>query len=254
MLEPWIITRHYWTRKWLALKLYQKAAIQNANAIISTSESEKNNLLKLRYNSKIEIIPNGIDIEEISLKTSWKKQKTILFLSRIHVKKGIHFLIQAIAALKNELQGYEIKIVGEGDANYIYELKQLASKLEVTNMIHFIEGVYGKEKWKLFKQADLFILPTYSENFGIAIAEALACGTPVITTQGTPWKELESYQCGWWIPIGTTAIIEALKHFLQCTESDLEKMGRSGRKLIEEKYSSKNMAINMIEVYRKMQI
>ena len=99
-----------------------------------------------------------------------------------------------------------------------------------------------------------FILPTYSENFGIAIAEALACGTPVITTQGTPWKELESYQCGWWIPIGTTAIIEALKHFLQCTESDLEKMGRSGRKLIEEKYSSKNMAINMIEVYRKMQI
>ena len=183
-----------------------------------------------------------------------EKKKKILFLSRIHVKKGINFLIESIALLKNDLKDYVINIAGEGDENYINELKQLTIQLGIANYIHFIGGVYGELKWKLFKEADLFILPTYSENFGIAIAEALACGTPVITTQGTPWKELESYQCGWWIPIGTTAIIEALKHFLQCTESDLEKMGRSGRKLIEEKYSSKNMAINMIEVYRKMQI
>ena len=138
MLEPWIIKRHYWTRKIPALLLYQKNAI-------------------------------------ITLKTSWKRRKKILFLSRIHVKKGINFLIESIALLKNDLKDYVINIAGEGDENYINELKQLTIQLGIANYIHFIGGVYGEQKWKLFKEADLFILPTHSENFGIVVAEALAC-------------------------------------------------------------------------------
>lgn len=129
---------------------------------------------------------------------------------------------------------------------------QLASKLGVENLIHFIGGVYGDKKWELFKKADLFVLPTHSENFGIVVAEALACGTPVITTQGTPWQELESYHCGWWTEIGTEATTKALKEFLQCTETQLEQMGKNGRKLIEEKYSSQKVAQDMVELYKKV--
>lgn len=252
MLEPWIIKRHYWTKKVPALLLYQKQAVVKADYLHATAQSEKENLLKLNYNNKIEIIANGIEVKNVALKTSWNRKKEILFLSRIHVKKGINFLIEATANLKTELQGYTINIAGEGEESYINELKQLASKLGIADLIHFIGGVYGDEKWELFRKADLFVLPTHSENFGIVVAEALACGTPVITTQGTPWQELESYHCGWWTEIGTEATTKALKEFLQCTEVQLKQMGKNGRRLMEEKYSSQKMAHSMVNLYRKI--
>lgn len=252
MLEPWIIKRHYWTRKMPALLLYQKQAIIKADCLHATANSEKENLLKLEYNKNIEVIANGIDVEKIISKTSWKRKKEILFLSRIHVKKGIIFLIEAIANLKDDLQEYTINIAGEGEESYINELKQQVSKLGVADLIHFVGGIYGNQKWTLFQQADLFILPTHSENFGIVIAEALACGTPVITTKGTPWQELESYHCGWWTEIGTHPTISALKEFLSLSEEDIEQMGHNGRRLVKEKYSSQIMATNMIKFYHKI--
>ena len=92
--------RHYWTRKLPALLLYQKEAVKNANRLHATAESEKENLLKLGYNDKIIVIANGVDVESIVMKQSWKRNKEILFLSRVHVKKGINFLVEAVAQLK----------------------------------------------------------------------------------------------------------------------------------------------------------
>lgn len=251
MLEPWIIKRHYWTKKVPALLLYQKNAIVKADYLHATAESEKENLLKLGYNRKIEVIANGIDVDNIVMKTSWERKKQILFLSRIHVKKGINFLIEAVADLKEDLKDYKINIAGEGEESYIDELKQLASRLGVADNICFIGGVYGDEKWDLFRNADLFVLPTHSENFGIVVAEALACGTPVITTKGTPWSELETKKCGWWTGVGTNPIIHTLRIFLQLSVGNLEKMGRNGRQLVECKYSSKKMAETMVSLYEK---
>lgn len=252
MLEPWIVARHYWTKKVPALLLYQRAAIKNADYLHSTAESEKANLLKLGYNKKIEIIANGIDINSIQLKSTWKKNKKILFLSRIHIKKGIEFLLDAISKLKDKLQGYTIYIAGEGEVKYIQSLKEKAEVLGINNLIFFCGGVYGEKKWKLFREADLFILPTYSENFGIVVAEALASGTPVITTKGTPWQELETEHCGWWTEIGSKPTIDALKSFLLCSEKDLEYMGKNGRLLIEKKYSAKKIAEDMLTLYQKL--
>lgn len=252
MLEPWIIARHYWTRKFPALLLYQKATVKNADCLHATAESEKENLLKLGYNNRIQIIPNGVDVESIPMKSSWKRTKTILFLSRVHIKKGINFLIEAVATLKDELNGYRVIIAGEGEENYIQELQSLAKENGISDIIQFVGGVYGYQKWELFQTADVFVLPTHSENFGIVIAEALACGTPVITTKGTPWQELETYNCGWWTEIGTQATIKALRSFLSLTEIELKEMGINGRKLIEEKYSAKSMALKMTELYYKL--
>ncbi len=252
MLEPWIIARHYWTKKIPALLLYQRSAIKNADYLHATAESEKSNLLKLKYNKKIKVIANGIDVNNIQIKSTWKRSKTILFLSRVHVKKGIEFLLDAIAKLKEQLEGYTIYIAGEGENNYIQNLKEKTELLGINNLISFCGGVYGEKKWELFRQADLFILPTYSENFGIVVAEALASGTPVITTKGTPWQELETEHCGWWTEIGSEPTIKALKSFLACTEKELEQMGKNGRQLIERKYSAKKMAEDMITLYQEV--
>ena len=252
MLEPWIIKRHYWTRKLPALLLYQKAAIQNADCIQSAAESERDNLMKLGYNTNIKIVRLGIDADGIELKKSWKKTRQILFLSRVHVKKGINFLIEAASVLREELKGYKILVAGEGDADYVAAMKQMIGERGLQDIIQLIGGVYGDEKWRLFQSSDFFVLPTHSENFGLAIAESLASGTPVITTVGTPWNDLNETKSGAWIEIGTQPLIDTFRKFLALSDEELERMGRNGRKLIEEKYSSRVMAKEMMEVYSSL--
>lgn len=249
MLEPWIIKRHYWTRKVPALWLYQKAAVQRADCVQATAESERGNLLKLGYNSNIKVVRLGIDAESIEMKRSWKKSRQILFLSRVHVKKGINFLVEAADVLRNELQGYKILVAGEGDADYVEAMKKMICDHGLQDIVQLIGGVYGDEKWRLFQTSDFFVLPTHSENFGLAIAESLASGTPVITTVGTPWSDLNSSEAGAWIEIGTQPLVETLRKFLSLSDDEREAMGRNGRKLIETKYSAHVMAEQMMEVY-----
>lgn len=252
MLEPWIIKRHYWTRKVPALLLYQKAAVRKADCIQSTAESERDNLLKLGYNFNIKVVKLGIDADGIEMKRSWKKTRQILFLSRVHVKKGINFLIEAAAVLRSELQGYKILVAGEGDADYVAEMKRMIENNGLQDIVQLIGGVYGDEKWRLFQTSDFFVLPTHSENFGLAIAESLASGTPVITTVGTPWHDLNDTNSGAWIEIGTQPLVETLRKFLALSDGELEAMGRNGRRLIEEKYSAHVMAKEMMEVYETL--
>ena len=251
MLEPWIIKRHYWTRKVPALWLYQKTAVQRADCVQATAESERDNLLKLGYNSNIKVVRLGIDAESIEMKRSWKKSRQILFLSRVHVKKGINFLVEAADVLRNELQGYKILVAGEGEADYVEAMKRMICDRGLQDIVQLIGGVYGDEKWRLFQTSDFFVLPTHSENFGLAIAESLASGTPVITTVGTPWSDLNGSEAGAWIEIGTEPLVETLRRFLGLSEDELETMGRNGRKLIETKYSAHVMAEQMMEVYKE---
>lgn len=249
MLEPWILRRHYWTRKVPALLMYQKMAISNSDVIHATAESERQNLLNLGYNQNVTVIPNGIDVNHIQMKSSWERTRTILFLSRVHIKKGIDILIDAVSELKDSMEGYRVLIAGEGDENYITHLKSLAAQKGIANQIEFIGGVYGDEKWNLYQKADIFVLPTHSENFGIVVAEALASGTPVITTTGTPWEELKTRHCGWWIPCNVKDLKFVLISATTLTCDKLEEMGRNGRKLIEERYSEEVIAMQMSALY-----
>lgn len=259
MLEPWIMARNYWTKKVPATYLFQRKGIAVADILHATAESEKRNLESLNWNKKISVIPNCVDIEEIDTHLNEaecasvsKGGKTILFLSRVHVKKGINFLIESAAILRKELDGWTIKIAGEGDDDYIERLKNLAKEKGVADKVHFLGGVYGDNKWQLYKEASLFILPTHSENFGIVVAEALACRVPVITTKGTPWHELEDYNCGWWTDIGTSATVAALQEFLGKSSEELNLMRKNGRMLIETKYSTVTIAKQFAEMYRKL--
>jgi glycosyltransferase involved in cell wall biosynthesis len=115
--------------------------------------------------------------------------------------------------------------------------------------IEIVGSVDDEEKWALYRSADLFVLPTLSENFGIVIAEALAAGVPVITTKAAPWQELETHRCGWWIDTGTAPLIEALRHAMSLSEDERRAMGARGRALVETNYSWDQIAGRMIAVY-----
>lgn len=249
MLEPYAISRHYWIKKLPAILLYQKRALKNCDLIHSTADTEKNNLIKLGWNKNIKVIANCVQIDKIEIKKTWKKTHKILFLSRIHPKKGINFLIEAVGQLKEEMREYTITIAGLGEEGYVNELKELAIKNGVPELFEFIGPVFGSTKWPLYRNADLFVLPTISENFGIVVPEALASGTPVISTNGAPWEILNEYHCGWCTDVGTNPTIDALIKFLACSESDLERMGRKGRDLVEEKYSSISVAKQFVDMY-----
>ncbi|GHV57252.1 glycosyl transferase family 1 [Bacteroidia bacterium] len=254
MLEPWILQRHYWTRKLPALWLYQKNAIKNADCIHATAESEKENILRLKYNNNIVVVPNGIEVKNIAIKSDWTKTKTILYLSRIHPKKGIELLIDTVERIKDVLSGYKFIIAGEGEADYIRSLQNRIQEKELQSFFDFVGGVYGDAKWDLYHQADVFILPTYSENFGNVVVEALACGTPVITTTGTPWQELETHRCGWWIDNGVSTIAKTLTEAVGLSEEDYRPMGIRGRELIMNNYSVEIVAQKMKQLYEDSMI
>ena len=117
-------------------------------------------------------------------------------------------------------------------------------------MFSFPGAVYGDDKWRLYRSADLFILPTYSENFGLVVAEALAAEVPVLTTRGTPWHTLLEHDCGWWVAPTVDGVIEGLSAALAAETGVLREMGRRGRALVAREYTWEVAATRTIELYR----
>lgn len=250
MLEPWIMNRHPW-KKELALFLFQKKALGKAVTLVATAESEKRNIMRLGYNKNICVISNGIDTSSIAIKKNWELRKRILYMSRIHIKKGIELLLNALTAIEEDkIAEYEVIIAGEGEAIYIEKIKERASSIKNVR-INFVGGVYGQNKWELYKSCDFFVLPSFSENFGYVIAESLACGTPVITTKGTPWQDLETFHCGLWIERDKQSLTDAIVQFISLGNEDLKELGINGRRLIENKYSSECVAKSLYSLYNR---
>jgi len=115
--------------------------------------------------------------------------------------------------------------------------------------VSFPGPVRGEEKWTLYRESDLFVLPTHSENFGIVVAEALASGVPALTTTGAPWSVLEDENCGWWVAPDEEAVDAALADATSRSESERLAMGRRGRALVEERFSWNPVADAFRRVY-----
>jgi len=245
MLEPWII-RQNTIKKKLGLYFYQRKALDNAKFLHTTAEMEALNIQYLGFKTPIHIIPNGIDLNDIKGIKKHYGTKKIIFLSRIHPKKGIELLLQAWR--NSNTNGWLLEIAGNGDENYISNLRVSAQDL---NNVNFVGAKYGQEKWDFLKSGDVMILPTHSENFGIVVAEALATGVPVITTQGTPWEDLEIHECGWWIMLSVKNLENMIAKVISTPANELEDMGQKGRRLVTEKYEIKSVACKMNELYKK---
>ena len=177
-LEPWPLS-HKRFKKNLSWAIYQKKDLEGAACIHTTSDMEANNIRRLGIQTPIAIIPNGINIEDYPyLKAGESKEKTILFLSRISPKKGVEKLIDAWLSISEGLKkDWKIRIAGEGDkgvnTSYLLKIKHIIESEGLSQSIELIGPKYGKDKTEEYKNASLFVLPTYSENFGMVIAEAM---------------------------------------------------------------------------------
>jgi len=252
MLEPWAWQYKAWKKR-IAWFLFQYRDLKTAQVLHATAESEAINLRKFFPNLPIAMIPLGIDLPPTSVFHSplpEKQKKTLLFLSRIHEKKGLLNLVEAWARLQPK--NWQLVIAGPSEKGYQGVIEKRIQELKLTETISFPGEVVGDSKWQLYHQADLFVLPTLSENFGIVVAEALACKTPVITTKGAPWSDLEEYRCGWWIELGVTPLVDALQEAMLLSDIERVEMGRRGRSLVETKYTWEQTAQQMLEVYRWM--
>ncbi len=231
MLEPWLIQRNYWTKKFPAICLYQRKAVKRCDLVVATADEEKQHLSELGWNQRIAMVQNGIDVRQIVMKSEWKAPRKLLFMSRVHPKKGLELLFQALARF--ERCPFRLDIAGSGEESYIGKLKQLVKELGLEDVVTFLGPVYGTAKWELIRQADVVVLPTYSENYGLIVAEALASGTPVLTTTGTPWQSIEKESCGWWVNPTPEEIYSALVDVSNLGDTEMEKMGRRARLLAE---------------------
>ncbi len=250
MLEPWALNMGKWKKR-IALRLYQFKDLEKAVCLHATARKEAENFRKLGLLNPIAVIPNGIDLTKFQM-ISKKNTPTrnLLFLSRIHPKKGIEILIESWALIDPSLKkNWQVKIVGNGETKYIQSLKKYILTKNLEKEIFILGPAFGKDKIKAYQDADLFVLPTYSENFGIVVAEALASGIPVITTKGAPWQELNTLDAGWWIDIGVEPLVQALNQALQCTDEKRHQLGINGRKLVEDKYSIEQVAVQMTRLY-----
>ena len=150
---------------------------------------------------------------------------------------------------KNIKANWQINIAGTGEESYLNELKSLVQERGLEHQINFIGEQYGDNKISTYHNADIFILPTHSENFGIVVAEALACGVPVITTKGAPWEELLTNKAGWWINVGEESLTNCLNKVLLYSREELQFYGNNGRNLIIQKYSIRSASKNMKDTY-----
>jgi glycosyltransferase involved in cell wall biosynthesis len=250
MLSSWAL-EHHKVRKAIAWTVFQRSDLLTANLVHVTSPAEADEVRALGCQLPLAIIPNGVDLPLLREygHDSINKPKQALFLSRLHPKKGLSNLIEAWAVTAG--RNWRLIIAGPDAGGERAAAQSLAEKLGLReNVVRFVGPIADKDKWDLYAASDLFILPSFSENFGIVIAEALASGVPVITTKATPWRELIDHDCGWWIDVGVEPLVCALRQALLLSDADRRAMGLRGRGFVAREYSWSGIAGKMARAYR----
>jgi glycosyltransferase involved in cell wall biosynthesis len=249
MLEPWSLNHRRWKKR-VAWALYQGRDVHRAACLHATSTQEAEHFRKLGLRQPIIVLPNGVNLPTSIAKcrVEHRQTRTALFMSRIHPKKGLPILLEAWARLLPK--DWRLRIVGPDELDHASEIRQLADRLGIKNSVDIEPAVSDQQKWTIYEASDLFLLPTYSENFGIVVAEALGAELPVITTTGTPWKELEEWRCGWCVKPSADALFESLKAAVDLTDEQRRQMGRAGRAAVQERFSWEVIARQMRDAYQ----
>lgn len=250
MLEPWALNHRAWKKR-LAMALFQRRDLCTANVLIATSMAEYANIRALNLRQPVAVIANGVKMdaaEGTHLPIPKDRERRVaLFMSRIHPKKGLENLVHAWARLVPK--DWCLHIAGPDEGGHLQQIMGLVRQLGVEKSVEYVGPVDADRKTSVYRGADLFVLPTFSENFGVVVAEALAHGLPVITTRGAPWADLETHGCGWWIDIGVEPLTQALGDAISLSDEARESMGARGLEYVR-RYDWGNIAQQTADVYR----
>lgn len=228
-------------------RLFQRRALADAAFIHATGEGEFADVRAAGLAGPVAVIPNGVDLPPPAAGPR-SGPLTILSLGRLHPKKGLDSLVRAWARLEAAWPDWRLRIVGPAELGHDRELIDLAARLGLARCA--IEGpLYGDDRLAALRGADLFVLPTLSDNFAMTVAEALAAGTPVISTRGAPWAELRAEGCGWWIDHGPEPLAQTLAQAMSLGRPILADMGERGRAWMARDFAWSQVAADMLEAY-----
>jgi glycosyltransferase involved in cell wall biosynthesis len=246
MLESYSLQRRKVPKRVL-WRLGQAKAVERAACVHVTSESEAQSVRTLGLRNPVAVIPNGVAIPAAAARFAGPRRQ-LLYVGRLDEKKGVDFLLQAWARVADAFPEWDLHIVGPGSPAYVTFLKALAQERGAAR-VQFEGPAYGAERDARLSAADLFVLPTRSENFGMSVAEALAAGVPVICSRGAPWPALEEQRCGFWIDIGAEPLEACLRVALGLARETLSAMGERGRVWMQRSYSWDAQARKTADVY-----
>ncbi len=249
-LSKWALARSRWKKRlfgWLG----QTTALARTDMFIATCSKEAAEIRECGYRQPITIIPIGMDISAIRSKQTenicgQKRVRKVGFIGRIHKVKGIDNLVRAWKQVGQD-SGWELLIAGP-DGGAKKELESMILKGGISH-VHFVGELHGEGKYDFLRDLDICVLPSHTENFGITVVEALACGVPVIASKGTPWDGLVTEKCGWWIDIGVEPLVVGLKEAMKLSDGERMEMGKRGRNWIERDFSWSSVATKMISAY-----
>jgi len=246
MLEPWAL-RHKRCKKLIAWWLYQRHDLATARAYHVTSDAERKTIEAFGWSGQTLMIPNGVDLPDISGRSGCATSRTALFVGRLHPVKGLSVLLEAWSRAKPD--GWTLRIVGPDEAGHQKTLESDVARLGLGRWIAFSGPLDGDALHHAYQDAALFILPSHTENFGMAVAEALAHELPVITTHGTPWSCVADESCGWWVVCDPGALAAAIGEAAALAPGDLHAMGARGRTMVARRFSWDTVASSFLDGY-----
>ena len=252
MLEPWAVRHKPWKKK-LAWRLYQRRDLGRASALHATAEPEAENLATFHLPAPIHTIPNGVDLPEpCARRRALRRARTAVFLGRLYPVKGLPMLVEAWARVRPP--GWRLVIAGPDQGGHRRVVETAIAAARLGGVVTLLGEVSGPAKDELLSDADLFVLPSHSESFGMALAEALAHATPVLTTTAVPWPALEQRGCGWRCAPTPDGLAEALRIATACDDATRREMGAVGRAIVGETLGWRGVAGRFLALYEGLAI
>ncbi len=257
-LYPYSVRGKGW-KKLPYYSLISRRDVQRAAAVhyVSRDEREKCHPAHGPENRAF-VSPSGMDAPHLPDREALRRRhpalqdkKVILFLGRIHRIKGVDILAKAHARLAKERGDVHLLVVGPDEGGYETTVKTILRREGAADSATFTGMLQGEEKWEALAGSDIFVLPSHSEGFSVAILEALSCGLPVVISPECHFPEVAETGAGHVVPVEMDPLIVAVRSLLDNPELR-RKMGENGRRLVQERYGWNGIADQMVGEYEKI--